>query len=103
MKTLKLLVVASCLLGAPFAARAEISAQAWLETYYLNPAPGELTRNVAALSREGYFEKSGNTAIAIGFISTVFTANPDKVEGWLLELSGLPAHHQRLLAAAVWQ
>jgi hypothetical protein len=103
MKTLKFLVVASLALASSFAARAGVSAQAWLETYYLNPQPAELTRNVSALSREGYFEKSGNTAIAIGFLSTVFAQNADKVDGWLLELRGLPSAHQRLLAAAVWQ
>jgi hypothetical protein len=103
MKTLKLLLVAGLALASSLAARAGVSAQAWLETYYLNPQPAELTRNISALSREGYFEKSGHTAIAIGFLSSVFAKNPDQVESWLLELRGLPANHQRLLAAAVWQ
>lgn len=103
MKTLKLLVVAGLALASSFAARAGVSAQAWLESYYLNPQPAELTRNVAALSREGYFEKTGNTAIAIGFLSTVFAQHADQVEGWLLELRDLPANHQRLLASAAWQ
>jgi hypothetical protein len=103
MKTLKSIVVAALALASSFAARADVSAQAWLETYYLNPQPTELTRNLAALSREGYFEKAGHTAIAIGFLSTVFAENPDQVEGWLLELRDLPASHQRLLASAVWQ
>ena len=103
MKTLKLLLVASLALASSLAARAQISAQAWLETFYLNPAPAELTRNIAALSREGYFEKPGHTAVGIGFLSTVFAQHPARVETWLLELADLPARDQRLLAAAVWQ
>lgn len=103
MKTLKLIVATALVLASSLAARAEISAQAWLETYYLNPQPAELGRAVRALSREGYFEKPGRTAIGIGFLSTVFAQNPERVDGWLAELSGLPLAHHRLVAAALWQ
>lgn len=103
MKTLKLVVAAALVLASSLAARAEISAQAWLETYYLNPQPAELGRAVRSLSREGYFEKPGHTAIAIGFLSTVFAKNPDRVDGWLTEFNGLPLAHHRLIAAALWQ
>src|ERR1043165_9899270 len=101
MKTLKFLFVASLALASSLAARAEISAQAWLETYYLNPQPAELGRSVRALSREGYFEKPGHPAIAIVFLSTVFPQNPDCVEGWMNEFSGLPLAHRRLVASAL--
>jgi hypothetical protein len=103
MKTLKLFVAAGLVLASSFVARAEISAQAWLETYYLNPQPAELGRNVRALSREGYFEKPGHTAVGIGFLSIVFAQNPDRVDGWLAEFNGLPLAHHRLVAAALWQ
>lgn len=103
MKTLKSLFVAGLALAGSFAARAEISAQAWLETYYLNPQPDALVARVRALSHDGYFEKPGHTAVSIGFLATVFAGHPARVEGWLAELKALPASHQRLLAAAVWQ
>jgi hypothetical protein len=103
MKTLKLFVAAGLVLASSLAARAEISAQAWLETYYLNPQPAELGRSVLALSREGYFDKAENSAVAIGFLGTVFAQNPDRVEGWLAEFGALPNAHQRVIAAALWQ
>ncbi len=103
MKTLFRLTLASLALAATAALRAEISAQAWLETYYLNPQPAELPRAIENLSRDGYFARPENTAVAIGFIGTVFAQNPDRVEGWLSQLSHLPARDQRLLAAALWQ
>ena len=103
MKTLKLIFVASLALASSYAARAGLSAQAWLETYYLNPQPAELTRNLTALSREGYFEQPGHIALAIGFISTVFTQNPERIDGWVAELGDLPLRHQRLIASALWQ
>ncbi len=103
MKTLFRLTLAGLALAATAALRAEVSAQAWLETYYLNPQPAELPRAIENLSRDGYFARAENTAVAIGFIGTVFAQNPDRVEGWLNQLSGLPARDQRLLAAALWQ
>src|SRR5687768_16724084 len=103
MKTLKSLFLVSLALTSTLAARAQSSAQAWLETYYVNPRPAELADNVRRLSREGFFEKPGNTALGIGFLSTVFAGNTDRVDGWLAELSTLPAPHQRLVASALWQ
>jgi hypothetical protein len=102
MKTLKLLVLSGAILGSSLAARAE-NAQAWLENYYRNPQPAELARAVHALSREGYFEQPRNIPVAIGFLSTVFAQNPDRIEGWLAQTRDLPAKDQRLIAAALWQ
>lgn len=103
MKTLKSLLVASLALASTLAARAGVSAQAWLETYYLNPQPAQLPQALTQLSREGYFEKPGHTALAIGFLSTVFAKNPERVDGWLSEFNRLPAQHRRLVAASLWQ
>lgn len=103
MKTLFLMLVASLALATTSAAREEISPQAWLETYYIHQSPAQLTRAVKGLSRSGYFEKPGHTAVAIGFLSTVFAKYPEKVDGWLLELNDLPQSHHRLIAAALWQ
>jgi hypothetical protein len=104
MKHFKSILTAGLALACSLAARAEISAPAWLETYYLNPQPDALVRQVNALSREGYFEKTGNTALGIGFLATVFAANPDRVESWLADFhQTLPARHQRLVVAALWQ
>src|SRR5262245_10386190 len=61
MKPLQLLVVAGLALVSSFAARAEISAPAWLETYYLDPQPNELPRAIRELSNSGYFEQPGHS------------------------------------------
>ena len=103
MKILKLFLVAALALAAAFTARAEISAQAWLETYYLNPQPAELPRAIQRLSQEGYFDEPSHVAVAIGFIGTIFAQHPQQVDAWLLQLNGLPFRHQRLIAAALWQ
>jgi hypothetical protein len=103
MKTLKSLLVAGVVLAAPCAAPAQVSAQAWLESYYLNPQPAEVSRALQNLSREGFFDQADNIAVAIGFFATVFAGNPDRVEGWLPTVSRLPARHQRVVAAALWQ
>jgi len=102
-KTLHLILLGAILVAPALAAPAEISAQAWLETYYLNPQPAQLPREIQRLSRDGYFEQPGHVAVAIGFISTVFVQHPDQVDGWLLQLNGLPPAHQRLIASALWQ
>jgi hypothetical protein len=103
MKTLKFTVVAGLALASSLAARAEISAQTWLECYYLNPQPAELAWQVHRLSDSGYFEQPGHVATAIGFLSTVFARNPERVDDWLRQLNKLPPAHQRLIAAALWQ
>jgi hypothetical protein len=101
MKTL-LSLLCLCLVVTS-AARAELSAAGWLETYYLNPQPSELPRQIRQLSHDGYFERPGHVALAIGFIGTIFAAHPQEVDGWLLQLNGLPLRHQKLIAAALWQ
>ncbi len=103
MNSLKLVFVAGLALASSLAARAEISAQASLETYYVNPQPAELPRIIRGLGQQGYFEKPGNTAIAIGFLSTLFAQNPERVDAWLLEFNGLPLAQHRLIASALWQ
>jgi hypothetical protein len=103
MKTLKFALAAALVVASSLAARAEVSAQAWLESYYLNPQPDQLGTAVRSLSRQGYFEKPGHTAIAIGFLSTVFAQHPQRVDGWLAEFNGLPLQHHRLIASALWQ
>ncbi len=103
MKTLFRLTLAALALSVSASLRAEVSAQAWLETYYLNPQPAELPRAIERLSRDGYFARSENVAVAIGFIGAVFAQHPTRVEGWLQQLSRLPARDQRLFAAALWQ
>jgi hypothetical protein len=103
MKLPSILLVAGLSLAPPFAARAEISAQARLETFYLDPQPAAVPALIKELSRQGYFEKPGHVAVAIGFLGTVFAQNSDKVDQWLLELGRLPLSHHRLIASALWQ
>jgi hypothetical protein len=103
MKTLLRISLAAFALASSAALRAEVSAQAWLESYYLNPQPAELPRAVERLSRDGYLARGENVAVAIGFLGAVFAQHPARVDGWLQSLSHLPARDQRLLAAAVWQ
>lgn len=103
MSSLKSILVAGLALAASFSARAETSGQAWLQSYYLNPRPAELSPAVHSMSKTGWFEASGNTATAIGFLGTVFAANPERINGWLEDLADLPLNHRRLVAAALWQ
>lgn len=113
MKLPSLLVVtgllASAVVGYSADSAMRVSAQsglsrgeAWLNSYYGNPQPDELPRAVYSLSREGYFDQAGQPAQAIGFFSEVFAKNPDRVNYWFAQFSGLPERHQRVLAAALW-
>lgn len=103
MKLPRIIFVAGLVLASSLAARAEISAQGLLESYYLDPQPGEIPHMFKELSRRGYFEQPGHVAIAIGFFSTVFAQHPERVDEWLLGLNGLPPSHNRLVASALWQ
>jgi hypothetical protein len=103
MKTLKAALFAGLALASSLAAQAESSAKAWLETYYQNPRPEQLSSAVHQLSRDGFFEQEGNVPLTIGFLSTVFAQNPGRVRSWVDDLSDLPLGHQRLVASAVWQ
>ena len=89
---------------AAFAAQstAAASSQKWISDYYKNPQPAALADAVYQLSRTGYFDGPGQPATAIGFFSTVFAQNPDKVDSWLNDFRNLPEKEQRILASAVW-
>lgn len=75
----------------------------WVAHYYENPRPDDFVSSVYALSRSDYFETVGQPAVALGFFTTVFAQNPQKVNHWLAETSSLPERHRRLLAAAAWK
>lgn len=92
-----------CLFALVLTARAEISAQARLETYYLDPHPADVPRLVRELGHDGYFERAENVAVAIGFLGTVLARQPERVEDWLLQLNGVPAKEARVIASALWQ
>lgn len=103
MKTLKRLLLASLALILTATTRAEISPRAWLETYYLNPAPALVPQVIHELSRTGYFDRRENIAVAIGFFAALIERHPDRVDSWLQQLGALPLSHRRLLASALWQ
>lgn len=78
------------------------SAGEWLNHYYENPQPDQFVPAIYELSRNGYFEQPGHVSQAIGFIAGVFSRNPEQIDQWVVNLGGLPAPHQRLIAAALW-
>lgn len=106
MRLLKNLLIGggltAALLVSGARAAAPASAEAWLEHYYEQPAPGQFATAITELSQHGYFEKPGHVARAIGFIGTVFAENPRRVAEWMAVSRDLPAAHQRLLVAALW-
>src|SRR4051812_44163915 len=106
MKNLKTMIfgmgAALVLSSASPAFASETSRNEWLQNYYRAPQPQQVVPAVFALSQEGYFEGAGQPAIAIGFLSSVFAQNPDKVGEWMYAFRNLPIAHQRLVAAALW-
>jgi hypothetical protein len=110
MKTLKSSFIAAGLVLAATLQAASVQApngqsraEQWLTHYYENPQPAKLPQFVHELSREGYFDRSANHAMAIGFFATVFAQNPREVNYWLRETADLPDAHRRVLVAAAWQ
>lgn len=110
MKLLRVLLATGCSLVAFSQLPADESnstaargAWQWVSNYYQNPRPDDLLTAVHSLSRSGYFESVGQPAIAIGFFTTVFAQNPQKVNFWLAQTNSLPASHRRILAAAAWK
>lgn len=111
MKSLKLILAASLSLAAVQSAfaleklvavesAAEFNTLTWINQYYKHPQPELLVRRAYLLSQMGYFEQEGQPAQSIGFFAAVFAQNPEKVDGWIASLRGLPVKHQRLMAAA---
>lgn len=74
----------------------------WMQNYYQAPAPDQVVAAVYALSADGAFQGPGEPAKAIGFLSTVFAQNPDRVGEWAVAFRNLPAADRRLVAAALW-
>src|SRR3954469_17120504 len=74
----------------------------WLNSYYQHPQPEKVVQAAYGLTHEGYFDQAGSVATAIGFFSTVFAANPDKVDSWFANFRELPISEQRMMASALW-
>lgn len=81
---------------------AEFNTLTWVNQYYKNPQPEKLVQRAYILSDMGYFEQEGQPAQAVGFFAAIFAQHPEKVDGWIANLRGLPVKHQRLMAAAAW-
>lgn len=109
MKILRILLATSTTLAAFSSLQAVDTASTakpawqWVANYYQNPRPDDLITAVYSLSRSGYFESVGQPATAIGFFTTVFAQNPQRVSYWLAQTSALPEQHRRILAAAAWK
>ena len=103
MKCLSHALLASVVLSVSAVLRAEVSPQAWLESYYLDPQPAEVPRAIQRLSQAGYFDRAENVPVSIGFLATVFAQHPATVDTSLAGLAALPPKHQRIVVAAVWQ
>ena len=103
MKIRTRLLFAGFALAAAASLRAELSARAWVETYYLDPKPAELPAVLPRLSAEGFFDRQENIAVGIGFLASLFAQDPGLFDRCVPALSRLPAAHQRLVVSALWQ
>ncbi len=103
MKIPQTLLAAAFVLASSVAVTAQTSARSWLENYYQHPQPDRFTDAMRELSHENYFGKPGHIDLGIGFVSFVFAQNPDRVDGWLADLSDFPLTERRLAACALWQ
>lgn len=74
----------------------------WLDHYYQHPQPEKIVEAAFGLSHEDYYSQPGSIPTAIGFFSTVFAQNPEKVDAWFAEFRHFSAGDQRLLASALW-
>jgi len=84
------------------ASAAERDWNAWMQNYYQSPQPDQVVPAIFALSANGGLEGSDQPATAIGFLSTVFARNPERVAEWMRAFRNLPASERRLVAAALW-
>jgi hypothetical protein len=68
--------------------------------YYREPNPDRIPDVILAL--DGVAREAGGTMFTIGFLSSVFEANPAKVSNWLSEINTLSESHRKLVLQAVW-
>jgi len=88
------------LAGSAFGA--ERNWKEWMQNYYRTPQPDQVAPAVIALSQAGAFKGAGQPATAIGFLSEVFSRNPERVAGWLESFRNLPERDRRMVTAALW-
>lgn len=78
--------------------------QEFTMNYYSKPQPGKVSefmkkeKELLALS-----SNPGMQASSIGFYSEIFKKNPDRLEGWVKEISAFPGIARATLITALWQ
>ncbi len=74
----------------------------WLQQYYQNPTPERFVPSIYEMTRTRYFALPGQAMVGIGFMASLFQANPGRVDEWLLYCRRLPEEECRMVVAALW-
>jgi hypothetical protein len=74
----------------------------WMIFYYQNPEPNKLPEKLAALSETGLLNDEKRQFFFLGFASSVFHDNPDKIKIWVPEIDNLPQVHKKIIFLALW-
>ena len=101
------LVLSLTVIFAPLATAADVQsssrAEKFIQNYYQRPNANNVAAALHMLSREGRLSDPSQVARNIGFLSSVFAQNPDRVNAWLSQTAELPEADRRVIAAAAWQ
>lgn len=74
----------------------------WMVFYYQNPEPSKFPKKLIAFSDEGFLNEEKRQFPFLGFASSVFHDNADKIKTWVLEIDNLPQEHKKIILLALW-
>ena len=105
--TRTLILLAACILLPRSAACEAPSANPielinWMVLYYQAPDPDRFLEKVMAFSETGLLTEEKRQFTFLGFASTVFRDNPDRVEAWVRGMEKLPREHLKVVLLALW-
>jgi hypothetical protein len=69
----------------------------WLEFYYKHPTPDRFVSELKSWAQDGTLDNEQAKPALIAFISQVIRQNPDRLNGWYADLSGLTPEQMQIV------
>ena len=95
-----LLLLTSMSSFAEFNSQEEFSS--WLMAYYQNPTPSKVPDAVEYMSSSGFLDNQNAISPIFGFLSGVFSNNPDLIESWVNQFNSMPESHLGVVVLGLW-
>lgn len=103
---MRILIATLLLLSFCVPSYAEFGSQeefgSWLMSYYQNPTPNSVPSAVEYMSNSGILDNQNAITPMFGFLSGIFSNNPDLIKPWVAQFDSIQESHLGVVVLGLW-